>query len=957
MLGLLGQFWRRGVAVSREYDVNVLGFACGELKFPHGFGAQANLLAELAGPQNVDGLIIWSDYLGHCLETEDLRDFVQRYHSLPAVSLGPQEGMPCVLVDNYQGVYEAVSHLIEVHGYERIACIRGPEGNAEAEQRYAGYVDALTNHGLRPSSELVVTGGFSGGLTEASLQTLLDERGVQFEALVTPTDVVAMAAVEFLRDRDMLVPDDVAVVGFDDEAANFTPPITSVRAGWYEATERAIEILLDMLEGRAVPEEVVLPSRLVVRESCGCTPQMVREIVPKSLSNSASDEYLEAWLAENRDDVVAVMVDAFEQAISMEGRLSSERIFVRRDELGGQENHVSVDEIWMSQLLSAFFADLLVPVGSKEEPREFIATLRHFLREQIAQGQMVLAWQDAVVALREKILPELRSIVHIARAERLWQAALLLIGETERRAQSRLQLNAIERAERLRAIGQRLVTAMDFDEMGRMLDDAFATFGIPRAYVALYEDGDDPLRRARLIYHRDLEMDPSVLPESTSLYLTPQLLPTSFWEIERRHELRVEPLYFRENQIGFAMFEGGPLERDLYETLRRHISNAIWKILLVQRIERQALQLRTAAEVAQDASSILDPNELIWRVVELARERFDLYYAGLFLVDDVGEWAVLRAGTGEPGRTMVGQGHRLNVGGSSMIGQCVATGEPQIALDVGKEAVRFDNPLLPRTRSEMALPLISRDRVLGALTIQSAQPAAFQDSDIAVLQTLASQVANAIDNARLFNEAQLALRDLEAAQKRYQQEAWSDYMGKRGTLTYVTQSLDETEASLDREIQRALQRSKTTIVSQAQGAEGAEGGERRNALVTPVKLRGIPIGALGVHDDTGARQWTAEDMALVELIAERMAQVAENLRLLDATQRRAAHERLVSEVTGRVRSSMRLDSVMRTAVQELGAALGTDRAYIVVGGDLSVPEADDGAEGRGFEAGGERDAE
>jgi PAS domain S-box-containing protein len=167
-------------------------------------------------------------------------------------------------------------------------------------------------------------------------------------------------------------------------------------------------------------------------------------------------------------------------------------------------------------------------------------------------------------------------------------------------------------------------------------------------------------------------------------------------------------------------------------------------------LERRSARLQTAAEVSTAASSILDLDDLIQRVVELARERFGLYYAGLFLVDEDGKWAVLKAGTGEAGRKMVEQGHRLAVGSKSMIGACIADRQACVALDLDAATVRHDNPLLPETRSELALPLIARDKVVGALTVQSAQEAAFTQEDIAVLQTMANQLANAIVNARLY---------------------------------------------------------------------------------------------------------------------------------------------------------------------------------------------------------------
>jgi PAS domain S-box-containing protein len=183
---------------------------------------------------------------------------------------------------------------------------------------------------------------------------------------------------------------------------------------------------------------------------------------------------------------------------------------------------------------------------------------------------------------------------------------------------------------------------------------------------------------------------------------------------------------------------------------------------LLTALEYRAAQLQTAAEVSGAASSILDPDELIQQVVDLVRERFDLYYAGLFLLDEERRFAVLHAGTGEAGRKMLEAGHKLEVGGESMIGWCVANKQARIALDVGEEAVRFDNPLLPETRSEMALPLVSRGQVIGAMTIQSAQSAAFSEEDITVLQTMADQLANAIENARLFEETSERTQEVTA---------------------------------------------------------------------------------------------------------------------------------------------------------------------------------------------------
>lgn len=202
-------------------------------------------------------------------------------------------------------------------------------------------------------------------------------------------------------------------------------------------------------------------------------------------------------------------------------------------------------------------------------------------------------------------------------------------------------------------------------------------------------------------------------------------------------------------------------EERLYELLASQLAAHVQRLRQREEAEHRAMWSQTAAEVSRAASTVLETEELLQQVVNLVQERFALYYAGLFLVDQQisadGEprsWAVLQVGTGEAGQQMVSQEHKLEVGGESMIGQCVSTKLPRIAMDVGEEAVRFANPLLPDTRTELALPLVSRGQALGALTIQSRRQAAFSMGDIAVLQTMADQLAIAIDNANLIRQAQ-----------------------------------------------------------------------------------------------------------------------------------------------------------------------------------------------------------
>ncbi|MBN2391398.1 MAG: GAF domain-containing protein, partial [Anaerolineae bacterium] len=284
------------------------------------------------------------------------------------------------------------------------------------------------------------------------------------------------------------------------------------------------------------------------------------------------------------------------------------------------------------------------------------------------------------------------------------------------------------------------------------------------------------------------------------------------------------------------------------------------------------------------------------------------------------------------GRQMLAQGHKLEIGGNSMIGQCIANRQARIALDVGAEAVRFENPYLPDTRSELALPLVSRGAAIGALTIQSAEEAAFSEDDIAVLQTMADQVANTIENVRLFNRSQEALREMEAIQRRYQQRAWSEFAQVAPVTSYETRRPDRAPLSDEvlSEIQAALERSEPTVLRKP--GTGA-------ALVAPITQRGATIGALGVHLEDTQRELTEDELALVQAVAERVGLAAETLRLLDETQRSAAQERLVGEVTSRIRETLDLNAVLKTAVREMGLALDVDVVEVRLGTEADNPSA------------------
>ena len=315
-----------------------------------------------------------------------------------------------------------------------------------------------------------------------------------------------------------------------------------------------------------------------------------------------------------------------------------------------------------------------------------------------------------------------------------------------------------------------------------------------------------------------------------------------------------------------------------------------------QDLERRSVHLEAAAQVAREAAAIRDVNQLMDTTVRLISERFGFYHAGIFLIDEAGEYAVLRAASSEGGGRMLTRGHKLKVGEVGIVGWVAGTGEPRVALDVGEDAVFFDNPDLPETRSEMALPLKVRGRIIGVLDVQSTEPAAFTDEDVSILQTLADQVALAIENAHLLEESQRALRELQLAYGEYVRAAWKALEAPTA-LVYDRVEVVPTGLPPEPLVEKALQ---TREVVTATDPE-----HKRSALVAPLRLRDQVIGVIGLEETDEARPWTEEEIELVKAVSEQVALALENARLFAEAQQRLQELQDAYEEQARLAATVR----------------------------------------------------
>ncbi len=339
-------------------------------------------------------------------------------------------------------------------------------------------------------------------------------------------------------------------------------------------------------------------------------------------------------------------------------------------------------------------------------------------------------------------------------------------------------------------------------------------------------------------------------------------------------------------------------------------------------LERLTTDLRTVSEVGREIAVIRDMNTLLNVSVNLIRERLRYYHVGIFLVDEFGEYAVLRAASSIAAEKMLASSYKLKVGETGLVGNVTRTGQAYIALDVGKDAVHFQNPFLPNTRSEIALPLRSHSITFGALDIQANIPNAFNEDDIQTLQILADLLAASIENVQLIQKVEEALSEITRVNRAQTQQAWQTTAIRKelSALEYDGIQIRAMPQNLPADLQVKLENGQPILTHREDTA--------RNLLLVPLVVLNQTIGVLGLEKDDAARTWTDEEIAIAQAAANRAALTLENARLLEESQKRAIKERTIFEATNRIGTALSIENILQTTAEELERALNGSEVTI-----------------------------
>ncbi len=340
-------------------------------------------------------------------------------------------------------------------------------------------------------------------------------------------------------------------------------------------------------------------------------------------------------------------------------------------------------------------------------------------------------------------------------------------------------------------------------------------------------------------------------------------------------------------------------------------------------VTRRARQLEIIADLNRFMIGATSLEVLLSSVVDLLSARLGFYHVGVFLLDDSGEWLRLYAASSSGGKAMLARGHKLHLGAEGIVGYVGAAMRPRIAADVGEDAVWFDNPDLPETRSEMALPLISADQLVGVLDIQSRRVNAFTDEDVETLSILANALAVAISNTRLLERYRQTLERLE----RYRAEdviaSWRKALNRRRRLLVMQYDRVEVQTLSPEDIvaRPSLEEEEVEEITMRQNENGDY------QLFVPLRVHTLRLGLLRFE---APRRWTEDEIELVKAIVEQVSLALENARLLEDSRFRAEQEAARSQIVASIRSSVQIDTILRSVAQELGRALDVERVRVQI---------------------------
>ncbi len=589
--------WRGIVDRAEELDVNVVIYRGESFNTPYGFGYQCNAILDLINPHYLDALILATGTICNFISKEQFNAYIQKLHPIPLVSISIAiPGIPSILVDNQSGIKEGVRHLVLQHKRKKIAFIKGPENNEEAVERYNAYIREMKALNIPIDPKLVVTGNFIEESGREAIVELIERRKAVFDALFASNDNMAIGAMNELIRRGLEVPEDVAVLGFDNiqDCENTIPSLSTIKQPLYYQGRTALQTAVDLIEGKNIPEKTVLPTILLPRSSCGCLGYNVEMSgVGKTINN-------------------------FELKTTAE--------------LKNEINHILESADYMSPKAAAIdeYIQNILTVEAKGNKKQLpepgypvntiLRKLTKSLSSQMKEGINIELWKEILGVLHQYIAGQ---------KDPNWKKTLEIIKKSYELVQELLhsfnisQRIKLERQELIiRIVIQEIISSLSIDGLLNNIINNIGLMDLKNCYIFTYGRVYKQTRdmewlmpeKVKLILAFDAIKGLKIVNPEGFIQPNKDFIPENLIDQNRRHSFLVLPMYFLEYQYGYMIFDLEIKNGNIYDFLSLEISSTYRSVLLLEERQKAEEKLRRVLseleETNQELASLSETDEL-----------------------------------------------------------------------------------------------------------------------------------------------------------------------------------------------------------------------------------------------------------------------------------------------------------------------------------------------------------
>ncbi len=553
-----------------ENGIRLITFSGGAIDAPHYSQTRKNAVFDLAVPESIDGLIIITSSLGHYITAEEFKRFCDSFHDIPVVSTGIEmKGYPSVVVDNYCGMQDLVTHLIEIHKYKKIALVRGPEYDMEAGIRFKAYRDTLEKFQIAVDDKLIIYGDYFGEVGKKAVITLIEERNVKFDVIIASNDLIALSIIQELGYKGIKVPEDIAVVGFDNiqESQYLVRLLTTVSQPLFDLGYQSLKTLLAVLYGRKFDEKIELPSRMIVRRTCGCSDPVFSEggfvnVIGNSAGlNDDLDKFKGFFIPELENLLYKQFSDIIDEKLRSE---------------------------WASKLIDSLVGDILI---LKED--KFITSLESIVLEVITNSRDSDIWNDVLLFIFNNVLSVLKTEKRIRFVNDLKIKAKSVIDNVGNMLSGYPMMRSKEKEFEFYIITQSLQTSFEIEKLSDIIMWNFPKLGIKSCYICLFQENEKNVstRYSKVVIAYKNYATISY-KEDESVFLTSQIVPGGVKNLAYDNPFIIMSLNFQMELLGFVLYEISNADREIFEILTIQTSNAVKSVLKYEHMKNQVEELK-----------------------------------------------------------------------------------------------------------------------------------------------------------------------------------------------------------------------------------------------------------------------------------------------------------------------------------------------------------------------------